>query len=123
MTLASAEHVEQTEMFIDANPSTIILSRPTVTSDGAGGRVITASTARPAQTMRLVGLSSARGGQAAPRVTVDGVSVVPQFALIALPSADMLAGDQFMHKGRLHEVVFINENPEWRKQGEVFRHG
>lgn len=120
MALDTALHISATQMFIDANPSDITLTRTPMVSDGAGGKVAgTPSTLDP-QVMRLVGLNNRAASQT--RITFDGETVVPTFALIAPPSADMQAGDQFMFEGKLHEVVFVNTHPEWRKQGEVFRH-
>lgn len=120
MSLATAEHIAVTQRFIDENPNDFTLERPTLTDDGAGGVRKTGTTTLEPQTMRLVGsyLQSAQTSQ----VTVNGQVVVPEFTLIALPSADVQVRDTFTFEGKVHEVVFVSTHPEWRKAAAVYRH-
>lgn len=120
MSLATADHIAATQMFIDANANQFVLTRPTKVSDGAGGWQRSGQTVLDAQTMRLVG-SSLQSAEASV-VTADGQTVVPQFALVALPSADMAVGDTFTFEGATHEIVFVSTHPEWRKRAGVYRH-
>lgn len=119
MSLATADHLAATQMFIDANSNSFVLTRPTRVPDGAGGTVDSGSTTLAAQTMRLVGLSQLSAS--AERVSADGHIVRATFALIALPSADVEVGDVFTFDGHVHEVLFVSAHPEWRKRAEVFR--
>lgn len=121
MAQNTAEHIAATQMFIDANPDSITLNRPTRGSDGAGGTVTTKTTTVSAQTMRLVALNQRSASET--RITVDGEMVVPTYALVTLPSADVRVGDQFTLDGKLYEVVFVQDRPGWRRRAEVFRHG
>jgi hypothetical protein len=118
--LLTSEHVAATQMFIDANPNSFSLQRPSRVSDGAGGWLEDSVVDLGAQTMRLVGLSQL--STQAERVSSDGHIVRPSFALVALPSADMAVGDRFTFEGKVHEVVFVSTHPEWRKRAEVYRH-
>ena len=120
MTLATADHIAATQMFIDANANSFVLTRTGRTSDGAGGFLPGSTTTLSAQTMRLVGLSQLSAS--AERVSTDGHIVRATFALIALPSADVAVGDTFTFEGKVHEVLFVSTHPEWRKRAEVFRH-
>lgn len=120
MSLATADHIAATQMFVDANPNSFVLSRTARVSDGAGGYVSGTTTVLDAQTMRLVGLSQLSAS--AERVSADGRIVRATFALIALPSADVAEGDVFTFEGKVHEVLFVSTHPEWRKRAEVFRH-
>lgn len=121
MTLASAEHIATTQLFIDANPTTITLSRTTRASDGSGGWVPGATTPAGQITGRLVSVS--KPGQTLSRVNANGEVVVPDFAFVCLPSADIRIRDQFTIGSHVYEVLFVSQNPEWRKSAEVFRHG
>lgn len=120
MTLRSELHVRTTQRFIDENPTDVTLIRTTRVSDGAGGTEPGADVELPTQTMRLVGLNLRSATEA--RVSAEGQTVVPTNALIALPSADMANGDVFEKDGVKYEILFISDNPEWRRQAEVFRH-
>lgn len=120
MSLASAAHLEQTQFFIDENPSSVVVRRRTRTSDGAGGFVLGELSAAPAltpQTMRLVGSTYRRDDAA--ETTADGRVVFPTHAIIAMPTADLKRWDVLFIGGRYYEVVSVSDHPEWRLQGRA----
>lgn len=104
------------QAFIEADPVEIQLTRPTVSPDGAGGQVRTATAnVGGLQRMRLIPL----GDGAAQRLTADGKEVTPTYMLMGLYSAAMQRGDQFTMDGRRYEIVFINQNTQYEIKGEV----
>jgi len=120
MSLATAEHLAATQMFIDANPNSFVLTRTARTSDGAGGFLPGTATVKTPQTMRLVGLGQLSAS--AERVSADGRIVRATFALVGMPNADVQVGDTFPFEGKTHEVLFVSKHPEWRVRAEVLRH-
>lgn len=125
MTLATAEHIAITEKFIDENPCQVTITRDTIVSDGAGGRVASGTTTLAAQKMRLVGIEPRRGQTLIMLVTRDGEHVVANSTIIAMPDANIQNQDQFTVNGDLanvYEVLHVESHPEWRIRAEVYLH-
>ena len=119
-TMASDIHVAQTEYFINENPSTVRCLRRTRVATGTGGFTWSAAVDSGERTIRIVGQGSRVSEQ--PRVSASGEMVVPDGVAISVPDADWLKGDQFMHEGRLYEVVAVGMLPPWRKRLETICH-
>lgn len=120
--IAAAELAAQrllTKAFVNADYLTVTLYRGQVTSDGAGGTVVGAPAPLAPQRMRLIPLAD--GAQE--RMTANGRAVTPSYMLLGLYDADMERGDQFTVNGRRYEVVFLNENQQYEKKGEVAYRG
>lgn len=124
MTLATDAHIAITQQFIDENPSTIVIYRPTVVDDGAGGRKVTGETPLAPQIMRHVGIEPRRGHTLIMSVTRDGEQVVANSSVIAMPDADIQNQDQFTINGGIerYEVLHVENHPEWRLRVEVYLH-
>lgn len=124
MALNTDLHISLTRHFIDENPSSIVVYRPTYVDDGVGGRVMTGETQLPPQIMRHVGIEPRRGHTLLMLVTRDGETVVANSSVIAMPEADLQNQDQFTINGGTgrYEVVHVESHPEWRIRAEVYLH-
>lgn len=108
-----------TASFIAADRISVVLQRSTRTDDGAGGTVTNPPAPLPPQTMRLIPL----GDMAQERFTANGQSVMPAYALLGLHTADLERWDEFEMAGRRYQVVFVSENTQYEKKGEVAYRG
>ena len=120
--IASAELAVQrllTKAFLDADYMVVTLYRSSVTDDGAGGTVTGPPAPLPPQRLRLIPL----GDGAQERMTTNGTSVTPSYMLLGLYDADMQRGDEFTVGGRRYQIVFLNENQQYEKKGEVAYRG
>lgn len=98
--------VQQTEHFIDDNPTDIVFTRNTPASDGAGGHTTT-SAALSAQKVRVI-----QGGPTAASVERQGLSGEverPDWTICAMPDADLQRGDTFQYRGMNAEVIWIRD--------------
>jgi len=108
-----------TKVFIEADKIQVVLSRSTPTDDGAGGTIPGSPVDLPPQTMRLIPL----GDGAQERFNANGVAVTPSYMLMGYHDSDMEREDQLVIGGRRYEIVFINENQQYEKKGEVAYRG
>lgn len=95
---------EQTEQFIDQNPSMVTLTRYTKVADGAGGTRST-PTVLPPQKVRAI---TNRSAVSAERRTIGGVTVHPEVTLQCLWDANIERGDTFMVENVMMEVVWVS---------------
>lgn len=96
----------QTKEFIDVNPTSVVISRKNITSDGEGG-VQHTLTVLPAQIMRLITQPS---GSAVLRTTIEGEELTPDFVLLGVHDSDMVHGDWFMRDGAKYELVYVRDD-------------
>jgi hypothetical protein len=120
MSQSTEEHLRLTQWFIDQNPDQIVLQRRSRVPDGEGGFEFETPVLLPPQEMRKVKRNNQ--GDTVEIVSSMGQVVIPSYALIAMPDADIRVFDQFQLDGRLHEVVAIVDRPEWRLQAEIYAH-
>ena len=109
-----AVHRLNTVAFIAADSFACVLNRAVPVSDGAGGKTVTYSPLA-SQTMRLIPL----GDGATERQAEDGAMVRPTYMLLGRYDANMQRGDTFTKDGRRYRVVYINENSQYERKGEV----
>lgn len=105
-----------TAQFIEADPLELQLYRSTKTPNGSGG--YTTSAPAPVgglQRMRLIPL----GDGAEERLTADGKTVTPNYMLQGYFDCDMDRWDTFELSGIRYQIVFINQNSQYQKKGEV----
>ena len=123
MAFLTAEHIAMTQIFIDANPSQMIVVRIVLSSDGSGGVVSNSTTTLAAQTARLVGIEARPGSTLDLSVSRDGEMVVANSIIIGLPTMDLKNQDQVTFDGdtsRVYEVLHVENHPEWRRRAEVY---
>lgn len=111
-------HQAQTEAFINAAPTDLVINRKNIESDGAGGmRVIDEDPLDP-QKIRVVGMRNP-----AVRISPDGRNVVVGKTVIGTSDLDIQMGDTFEYEGSSWEVVTVQRDPNWRVAAEVTRRG
>lgn len=121
--IAAAELAAQRSMttwFIRADQQSVTLERTEWIDDGAGGTYKGGVTPLAAQVMRLIPLRDVGSVQ---RMTANGQSVEPTYALLGQWDADMERWDTFTIAGSVYEVVFVQENRQYETKGEVFYRG
>jgi hypothetical protein len=91
-----------TEM-IQANPSTVVLSRQSYVDDGAGGQKKGPIVELDPAVIRIIALNR----EVPQRTTVDGRTVTPSYRLLADSDADVRRGDYFTRDGARFEVVWV----------------
>lgn len=96
----------QTKEFIDVNPTSVVITRKNITSDGEGGVQHTLTTLS-AQTMRLI---TQPAGSAVLRTTIEGEELAPDFVLLGVHDSDMVHGDWFMRNGAKYELVYVRDD-------------
>lgn len=120
MALDSALHLKQTEAFINERPIEVIMRRRAKVATTAGGHARGPEVPLPPVTVRKV--AQGRIGALTERTTEDGRTVVPTAVVIAMPTADIKRGDHFTFNDIDHEILFVNDTPEWRLSAEVLEH-
>lgn len=95
---------EQTEQFIDENPTDLVLTRNTKVPDGAGGSTTSPTDLDP-QTVRVIPQSRLVSVE---RRTTAGAVVKPDMNLICMPDADVQRGDTFTYNGLKMQVVWVS---------------
>lgn len=117
MSLATADHIELTQGFIDANPVTVSVLRDARTPDGAGGSTKGSASAAGSVTGRLVGRKALAGDG---RTVDDGVQNSEVFTFVCLPSEDLRKNDYFeLPDGKKYTVQSISTSPPWRLSAGV----
>lgn len=111
--------VEQTNQFVNENPSDIVVTRHTKVDDGAGGHTTTSALLEP-QRARLVPTAPSA---AVERRTADGEVLTTLYSVVADPSIDMREGDTFLINGIKHEVVIAVGIGGYEFRAEVVRRG
>lgn len=109
-----------TEMFIDADPTSVVLV-PTVTTKSAnGGQLKQDGTPRTSQTFKLSSLNPANR----PTVVSDGRERVADYAMIGRYDATIAVGDHWtMPDGRRAEVIMMQEGFGYMTKVLVEAHG
>jgi len=111
-------HEKQTEAFIDASPSDLVLKRKVFQDDGAGGvRLVNEPDLSP-QKVRVVGLRTPR-----PRITSDGKTILIEKEVVGMPNLDVEIGDTFSFMSKKYEVINVNRSPMWRILAEASSRG
>lgn len=110
-----------TQAFIDADPTEVVLHRPTRTNTGTGGTRPSGWAPQTVQTMRLLPQG---GGTSTERQLPDGKVVRPTWVLLGTYDANMLRGDAFdLPDGSVGEVVYVHEKRAYEVKGEVVGRG
>ena len=113
---------KQTQAFILHRPDDITLSRSPEVPDGAGGFTKGPPVTLDPQPGRLVNIE--RVTNQAPVVTTpDGRQVRPTWALVFMPGADVLPGDECVVRGHALEVVTTSDVPTGRVTAQAVEHG
>lgn len=108
-----------THSFILTAPVVVVLVPRSRVKQPAGGVVLQAGTARPAQTMRLIEPSSVP----APVVTLDGVQRIVEFELLGEYDSTIGVYDTFELDGKHWEVVGLGFFNGWEQRALVSRIG
>lgn len=111
--------IRGTRSFIDDDPSTVELHQMEKRSDGSGGVVKIPSMNRNPLVVRVIPLTR----QARETLTIDGVQVNVEFILMAMPEDDVRTGDQFTARGRVFEVIHIQEKRLYQTKAELITVG
>lgn len=96
--------VEQTQQFINDNPTSLVFTRHTKTPDGAGGTTST-SAPLPAQVVRIVQASPTRTSVGVRNT--EGEVTQPDANLICTLDVDVQIGDTFQWNGLSMKVVWV----------------
>lgn len=116
-TMHDKLHLKQTEAFIAQNPVSIEITRTKKIPDGKGGFKKDSPQHLDAQVVRKIG--STRISDSRELTTPEGRIVVPTAALVAMPDADIQAGDTFLIADVPYEVIKTNLDPPWRLQAPI----
>jgi hypothetical protein len=105
----------QTQAFIDAFPTKLILKRPVVASDGAGGQTLDEAnpTVLEPQKLRIVFQRSP-----IPIVTEDGRDVEVDRVIVGMPDLDIAIGDEYTTDEGEFEVISVERVP-WKTESAV----
>lgn len=95
--------LQQTEQFVNDNPTDLILKRNAKAPDGAGGTTSTPTPLSP-QTVRIVQASESN---AVERQNAAGEVVRPALKIVCMPDTDIERGDTFTWMGMNAEVVWL----------------
>lgn len=120
MAIAPGELAAQlvnTQSFIQGDSLDIVLTHRTSVPNGSGGYRLVSSTHPTSQRLRLIPLQDVR----VHRSTADGNMVIPEYALLGMPDADIRRRDLFTLNGHSYEVVYVNENVPYQKKAEVIQ--
>lgn len=93
-----------TKQFIDALPTTVVLTPHAQVRKPAGGFVWEAGEPREPLVVTLSEQSTI-GGEPRPQITVDGVERVVDFELVAEWDAPIARFDSFTHQGKEWDVI------------------
>lgn len=107
-----AVQIENTRAFVAADYVEVVLERSLAVGNGAGGLRRTGWVPLAPQTARLVPGGAGAGEGVAEAVLLDGKQYTVAFTLVALPSFDILAEDEFDHEGGRYRVASV-----WRPGG------
>lgn len=109
----------QTEAFINADFEDIqIEPRVNRVSDGAGGWVETPALPLPPIRVRLVPQSD----RVPAAVSPEGTRPTPDFVLVAMPGANIERYDKFDWMGKVWEITYLHEKPEYEFKADVVVH-
>lgn len=109
--------VAVTQAFINADPTTIVLTPRSRIGDGAGGFRITVGAPRPPATIRLIPVSDVVPEQ----MSSEGNYAAPTFRMLAMPDLEIDRYDRFSWRGHTWEITHISLKPEYEKKGDVIR--
>lgn len=123
----SSEELEinrlNTAAFISANPVMVILVPRTRVNDGEGTRW-TELPARPAQTLRIIDQSSARGPVPGTLRSSDGIERRVEFQLLGKFDATFGVYDHWTDdNGKDWEIADLLPDNGYEKRAQVIRHG
>jgi hypothetical protein len=113
--------IRNTQAFIDANPTTIIIKRPQIKATPAGGKMKTDPITLPRQRGRIVPMSGLVWDRS--RTTADE-GVVPDVSemFVCLPGTDIRQDDYFACEtslGGWYEVVHVSPVEGYRKEARL----
>lgn len=111
-TLTEQIHLDQTQAFIDLNPSDLVAYRSARTPDGRGGSTLGSATAVAAFCGRMVGHQLQRGDV---RAVPDGNQVSLTYTCVMMPDVDVQLGDEIEYDGKRFVVENISTSPPWRR--------
>lgn len=98
---------QQTKDFIEENPTSLVVTRNTRVSDGAGGYTTTPQL-QTAQVVRIVQAAATSNYE---RRNLSGEVVRPVLSIVAEYDANLALGDTFTWLGRTCEIVWITLQP------------
>lgn len=111
----------QTDAFIKANPTSVILSRAESVPNGAGGFRQGAPSALTPQEFRFIEPGASYGqGEAQ---LLDGEMVRVDWILLGRYDADLKRGDWFYKDGIKYEVVTVRSTGNYEVKAEVTNRG
>lgn len=110
---------KNTEAFIAARPTSIVLSRRTDARTGAGGRTPVFTPLLRAQRFRIIAQNSGSGYTPTP----DGTARRVEFTLLGSWDADVQVGDQWEDQGRLWTVQDIVQTNGYELRAAIVQKG
>ena len=123
MTLEEDEliaQIENTDAFIQADPTTIILI-PRVRTTTATGAKFTDQPPRDPQQFKVIGQSGLVSGSGRPTVTIDGVERVVELILMGYPDAQVARYDYWVEGAFRFEVLEVQPTREYETKALVER--
>lgn len=123
MTLDEDEldaQIENTDAFIQADPTTIVLI-PRVRVNGPTGAKFIDQTPRDPQQFKVIAQSGLVSGSGRPTVTVDGVERVIEIILMGYPDAQVERYDYWIDDGQRYEVLEVQPPNEYETKALVER--
>jgi hypothetical protein len=108
-----------TKAYIDAAPTSIIISRAMWVSDGSGGRIPGTPTELEPQRVAFHAAALALPV----RRTLDGIEITPEYLLLGTWDADIERGDTFFVDGVKYEVAFVQPDRSYEVRAEVVYRG
>ncbi len=120
MTSAVEQRVQRanTAAFVAANRVDLVLRRPTLVDNGAGGKRPGTPLALPPQAARLV-LVTEPGRM----ILADGVEVTRAYTLVALPEMNIQIGDEFDYEGETYTIGSVWRVGGYEVKAAVENHG
>lgn len=107
-----------TALFIDMDPTEVVLIPRVETPTATGGKSYTDGTPRTSQTFKLIPLTYDQR----PTVTLAGVERIIDYHLLGLYDAEMAVGDFWMVDDTKYEIIAMSDGHGYETKGLVFRH-
>lgn len=92
------------QWFIDANPTDLVLLRAGMVANGAGGARRGPEAALTAQKVRLLAGAGGSGSGVAQTALTDGETTRSSLIVFGIPGLDIQDEDRFVHNGKTYEV-------------------
>jgi hypothetical protein len=115
-----AVQIANTEAFIAANPSSVVLIPRTKHMTGTGTQFVDGSP-RPPQTIRLIDQSTARNTWPGKVQTSDGVERLVDFILLGMPDVIVENDDYWKDSKGTLEVIQVYPSNQYEVRAAVIR--